>query len=157
MNKKGASQESLNNVDAEISELINNDLNRQNTHIHLIASENFASKAVMEASGSILTNKYSEGFPGRRYYEGCETVDQIEQLAIELLKITGPLAVTSANRSGENDITSDTEAQKIFGENVAEYLEGASVHGSGSTIIDFRVEGGEILREGPLKWPPSYC
>ena len=83
MNKKGASQESLNNVDAEISELINNDLNRQNTHIHLIASENFASKAVMEASGSILTNKYSEGFPGRRYYEGCETVDQIEQLAID--------------------------------------------------------------------------
>ena len=62
MNKKGASQEPLNNVDAEISELIINDLNRQNTHIHLIASENFASKAVMEASGSILTNKYSEGF-----------------------------------------------------------------------------------------------
>jgi len=83
MNNKGASKESLNNVDAEISELINNDLNRQNTHIHLIASENFASKAVMEASGSILTNKYSEGFPGRRYYEGCEIVDQIEQLAID--------------------------------------------------------------------------
>ena len=83
MNKKGASQDSLNNVDAEISELIDNDLNRQNTHIHLIASENFASKAVMEASGSILTNKYSEGFPGRRYYEGCEIVDQIEQLAID--------------------------------------------------------------------------
>ena len=79
------------------------------------------------------------------------------KLAIELLKITGPLAVTSANRSGENDITSDTEAQKIFGENNAEYLEGASLHGSGSTIIDFRVDGGEILREGPLKWPPSYC
>lgn len=79
------------------------------------------------------------------------------KLAIELLKITGPLAVTSANRSGENDITSDTEAQKIFGENVAEYLEGASLHGNGSTIIDFRVDGGEILREGPLKWPPSYC
>ena len=79
------------------------------------------------------------------------------KLAIELLKITGPLAVTSANRSGENDITSDSEAQKIFGENVAEYLEGASLHRSGSTIIDFRVDGGEILREGPLKWPPSYC
>ena len=83
MNNKGASQESHNNVDAEISELIDNDLNRQNRHIHLIASENFASKAVMEASGSILTNKYSEGFPGRRYYEGCEIVDQIEQLAID--------------------------------------------------------------------------
>ena len=79
------------------------------------------------------------------------------ELAIELLKITGPLAVTSANRSGENDITSNYEAEEIFGSNVAEYLEGAAVHGSGSTIIDFRVEGGEILREGPLKWPPSYC
>ena len=79
------------------------------------------------------------------------------ELAIELLKITGPLAVTSANRSGENDITSDTEAEKIFGKNISQYIEGASVHGSGSTIIDFRVEGGEILREGPLKWPPSYC
>ena len=83
MNNKGASNETLNNVDSEISELIDNDLNRQNTHIHLIASEDFASKAVMEASGSILTNKYSEGFPGRRYYEGCEIVDQIEQLAID--------------------------------------------------------------------------
>jgi tRNA threonylcarbamoyl adenosine modification protein (Sua5/YciO/YrdC/YwlC family) len=79
------------------------------------------------------------------------------ELAIELLKITGPLAVTSANRSGDNDITSDTEAENIFGKNIALYLEGASVHGSGSTIIDFRIEGGEILREGPLKWPPSYC
>ena len=79
------------------------------------------------------------------------------ELALELLKITGPLAVTSANRSGENDITSDTEAEKIFGKNISHYIEGASVHGSGSTIIDFRVEGGEILREGPLKWPPSYC
>ena len=79
------------------------------------------------------------------------------ELAIELLKITGPLAVTSANRSGENDVKSNTEAEEIFGSNVTEYLEGASVHGSGSTIIDFRVEGGEILREGPLKWPPSYC
>ena len=79
------------------------------------------------------------------------------QLTIELLKITGPLAVTSANRSGENDIISNIEAQKIFGENIAEYLEGDAVHGSGSTIIDFRVDGGEILREGPLKWPPSYC
>ena len=83
MTNKGASQNSLNGVDSEISELISEDLKRQNSHIHLIASENFASKAVMEASGSILTNKYSEGFPGRRYYEGCEVVDKIEQLAID--------------------------------------------------------------------------
>ncbi|MDG2082649.1 MAG: hypothetical protein P8J65_02560, partial [Candidatus Actinomarina sp.] len=81
MDMNGASQKNLADVDVEISNLIDKDLSRQNSHIHLIASENFASKAVMEASGSILTNKYSEGFPGRRYYEGCETVDEIEQLA----------------------------------------------------------------------------
>ncbi|MBT5655551.1 MAG: serine hydroxymethyltransferase, partial [Actinobacteria bacterium] len=83
MDINGASQKNLSDIDIEISNLIDKDLNRQNSHIHLIASENFASKAVMEASGSILTNKYSEGFPGRRYYEGCETVDEIEQLAID--------------------------------------------------------------------------
>ena len=83
MTNKGASQNPLIGVDSEISDLISEDLTRQNTHIHLIASENFASKAVMHASGSILTNKYSEGFPGRRYYEGCEVVDKIEQLAID--------------------------------------------------------------------------
>jgi len=83
MSKTGASQDNLSTADVEISELIEADLNRQNTHIHLIASENFASKAVMEASGSVLTNKYSEGVPGRRYYEGCEIIDQIEQLAID--------------------------------------------------------------------------
>ena len=82
MDINGASQQNLSDTDQEISDLIAQDLNRQNTHIHLIASENFASRAVMEASGSILTNKYSEGFPGRRYYEGCETIDEIEQLAI---------------------------------------------------------------------------
>ena len=83
MSKTGASQENLSIADVEISDLIEADLNRQNTHIHLIASENFASKAVMEASGSVLTNKYSEGVPGKRYYEGCEIIDQIEQLAID--------------------------------------------------------------------------
>ena len=83
MSKTGASQENLSIADVEISDLIEADLNRQNTHIHLIASENFTSKAVMEASGSVLTNKYSEGVPGRRYYEGCEIIDQIEQLAID--------------------------------------------------------------------------
>ena len=80
---KGASQKNLDETDSAISSLIEKDLERQNSHIHLIASENFASKAVMEASGSVLTNKYSEGFPGRRYYEGCEVIDEIEQLAID--------------------------------------------------------------------------
>ena len=82
MSNNGASQKKLSDVDSQISDLISEDLERQNSHIHLIASENFASQAVMEASGSVLTNKYSEGFPGRRYYEGCATIDEIEQLAI---------------------------------------------------------------------------
>ena len=83
MENTGALNTELFETDDEIASLINDDLDRQNSHIHLIASENFASKAVMQASGSILTNKYSEGFPGKRYYEGCETIDEIEQLAID--------------------------------------------------------------------------
>ena len=70
-------------VDSEVADLIRRDVARQNTHIHLIASENFASPAVMEACGSIYTNKYAEGYPGRRYYEGCEWVDRLESLAID--------------------------------------------------------------------------
>ena len=101
MNQKGVSQKNLTVVDDELAHLIENDLKRQNSHIHLIASENFASQAVMEASGSVLTNKYSEGIPGRRYYEGCEVIDQIEQLAIDLSLIhisepTRPLYISYA-------------------------------------------------------------
>ncbi len=73
-------------VDPAVSDLIKADLRRQNTHIHLIASENFASPAVMQACGSVYTNKYAEGYPGRRYYEGCEYVDRLESLAIERAK-----------------------------------------------------------------------
>ena len=68
-------------VDPEIAALIRKDLERQNTHLHLIASENFVSRAVMEATGSVFTNKYAEGYPGRRYYEGCEVIDEMELLA----------------------------------------------------------------------------
>ncbi len=73
-------------VDPAIAGLIRKDLERQNSHIHLIASENFASPAVMAASGSVFTNKYAEGYPGRRYYEGCQVVDEMEQLAIDRAK-----------------------------------------------------------------------
>ena len=72
--------------DPSIAKLINNELSRQETHLELIASENFASKAVMEAQGSVLTNKYAEGLPNKRYYGGCEYVDDIEQLAIDRAK-----------------------------------------------------------------------
>jgi glycine hydroxymethyltransferase len=70
----------------EVFALINAELHRQQNQIELIASENFTSTAVMKAQGSILTNKYAEGYPGRRYYGGCEVVDQIEQLAIDRAK-----------------------------------------------------------------------
>ncbi|MFC3880113.1 serine hydroxymethyltransferase [Algoriphagus namhaensis] len=72
--------------DSVIFDLINQEENRQRVGIELIASENFASKQVMEAAGSVLTNKYAEGLPGKRYYGGCEVVDQIEQLAIDRAK-----------------------------------------------------------------------
>ena len=72
--------------DAEIDSFIQKELNRQEEHIELIASENFVSQAVLEAQGSILTNKYAEGYPKKRYYGGCEFVDEIETLAIERLK-----------------------------------------------------------------------
>jgi glycine hydroxymethyltransferase len=73
-------------VDAELAHLIAKDVARQNSHIQLIASENFVSTAMMQASGSVLNNKYSEGYPGRRYYEGCEVIDEIERLAIDRAK-----------------------------------------------------------------------
>lgn len=80
------SMDSLEQVDPDIAGLIKKDLQRQNSSIHLIASENFASPAVMAASGSVFTNKYAEGYPGRRYYEGCQVVDEMEQLAIDRAK-----------------------------------------------------------------------
>ena len=73
--------------DTEIFSLINKEKKRQQHGIELIASENFVSKQVMQAMGSCLTNKYAEGYPGRRYYGGCEIVDQVEQLAIDRAKM----------------------------------------------------------------------
>lgn len=72
--------------DPKVYEAIQNELNRQRDKIELIASENFVSKAVMEAQGSVLTNKYAEGYPGRRYYGGCEYVDVVEDLARDRAK-----------------------------------------------------------------------
>jgi len=72
--------------DPIIADLIDREKVRQQTHLEMIASENFASPSVMEAQGSVLTNKYAEGLPGKRYYGGCEFVDEIEELAIERAK-----------------------------------------------------------------------
>ncbi len=76
----------LNTVDPEVSKAIDQELNRQRNKLELIASENIVSKAVMAAQGSVLTNKYAEGYPGKRYYGGCEYVDVVEQLAIDRAK-----------------------------------------------------------------------
>ena len=78
--------EILANSDPAIAELINQELQRQRQHLELIASENFTSAAVLAAQGSVLTNKYAEGLPSKRYYGGCEFVDQIEQIAIDRAK-----------------------------------------------------------------------
>ena len=77
-------------MDKRIEEILDNEKHRQSNTIELIASENFASDAVMELAGSILTNKYAEGYPGKRYYNGCEHMDEIENLAInEVTKLYG--------------------------------------------------------------------
>ena len=78
--------ETLKNADPEIARELDNELNRQRNKLELIASENIVSKAVLEAQGSVLTNKYAEGYPGKRYYGGCEFVDNVEQLAIDRAK-----------------------------------------------------------------------
>src|SRR6187401_3111394 len=70
-------------IDPEIAELLGRELDRQRGQIELIASENFTWPAVLEAVGSVPTNKYAEGYPGRRYYGGCEVADEIEQAAID--------------------------------------------------------------------------
>ena len=79
-------EKSLKQSDPDIYKAINDELIRQQNHIELIASENIVSQAVLEAQGSVLTNKYAEGYPGKRYYNGCEHVDVAEELAIERLK-----------------------------------------------------------------------
>ena len=78
--------DTLKQSDPEIAKELDLELNRQRTKLELIASENIVSKAVMEAQGSVLTNKYAEGYPGKRYYGGCEYVDVVEQLAIDRAK-----------------------------------------------------------------------
>ena len=76
----------LTQFDPELARAIKAEEQRQEDHIELIASENYASPCVLEAQGSVLTNKYAEGYPGKRYYGGCEYVDIAEQLAIDRAK-----------------------------------------------------------------------
>ena len=101
--------EDIQAVDMEVANAITDEFERQNSHIELIASENWVSKAVMSAMGSVLTNKYAEGYPGKRYYGGCECVDVVEELARERAKeLFGceyanvqPHSVAQANMAGQ--------------------------------------------------------
>jgi len=81
-----SNEESIKNYDAELWKSFEYEADRQEDHIELIASENYASKRILEAQGSLLTNKYAEGYPSKRYYGGCENVDIAENLAIERAK-----------------------------------------------------------------------
>ena len=87
--------ENIKKEDVEVYNAIENELHRQEDNIELIASENFVSNAVLEACGSIMTNKYAEGYPAKRYYGGCEYIDVVENLAIE--RVTKLFNVKYAN------------------------------------------------------------
>src|SRR4249920_3235999 len=93
----------LHEADPEIAAAIDREQERQQSQIELIASENIVSKAVLEAQGSVLTNKYAEGYPGKRYYGGCEYVDVAEQLAIDRArKLFGAAFANVQPHSGAN-------------------------------------------------------
>ncbi len=131
-------QRSIEHVDPELAQLIAADAERQRTHIQLIASENFISTAMMQASGSVLNNKYSEGYPGRRYYEGCEIVDEIEQLAIERAKRL--FFAEHAN----------VQTHSGSSANLAAYL---AVLDPGDTILGMRLDqGGHLTHGSPVNF-----
>jgi glycine hydroxymethyltransferase len=132
----------LEQADPAVAGLIRRDVERQNTHIHLIASENFASPAVMAASGSVFTNKYAEGYPGRRYYEGCHVVDELESLAIDRAKnLFGAEHANVQPHSG---------AQA----NMAAYF---SVIKPGDTVLGMRLDhGGHLTHGSPVNFSGRY-
>ena len=112
-------------MDGRVKAILNNERARQRHTIELIASENFASDAVMDLCGSIFTNKYAEGYPGARYYNGCEHMDSIEQLAIdELIKLYGSEFANVQPHCGANANTAVYQAflkpgDKILGMDLA--------------------------------------
>jgi glycine hydroxymethyltransferase len=129
---------SLEEVDPTLSGLIAREAERQSSHIQLIASENLVGHAMMQASGSVLTNKYSEGYPGRRYYEGCEVVDEVEQLAID--RATALFGAEHAN----------VQAHSGSQANIAVYL---SLLEPGDTILGMRLDmGGHLTHGSPVNF-----
>ena len=128
----------LQQVDPALAALIAEDAQRQRSKIQLIASENFVGYAMMQASGSVLANKYSEGYPGRRYYEGCEVIDEIENLAISRAKeLFGAEHANVQAHSGSQA-------------NLAAYY---SVLETGDTILGMRLDqGGHLTHGSPVSF-----
>src|SRR3990170_1050147 len=99
----------LEKVDPEIAKAIRLEIERQEWELELIASENYVSEAVLEAMGSVLTNKYAEGLPGKRYYGGCDIVDEVEALAIERAK-----ALYGAEHANVQPHSGSTANQSVY-------------------------------------------
>ncbi|AWB35187.1 serine hydroxymethyltransferase [Orrella marina] len=146
----------LDRVDPEVWDAIQKEDRRQEQHIELIASENYTSPAVMQAQGSQMTNKYAEGYPGKRYYGGCEFVDIVEQLAIERLKaLFGAEAANVQPNSGSQANQAVYMAvlkpgDTVLGMSLAEgghLTHGASVNASGKLyrFVQYGLDANEVL------------
>src|ERR687897_664780 len=128
----------LADIDPEIAEAINQETERQSSGLELIASENFVSSAILEAAGSVLTNKYAEGYPGKRYYGGCEFVDVAESLAISRAK--------SLFRAEHANVQPHSGAQA----NMAVYL---TLLKPGDTVLGMNLShGGHLTHGHPLNF-----
>ncbi|MEA3503267.1 MAG: serine hydroxymethyltransferase, partial [Actinomycetota bacterium] len=128
-------------VDPVLADLIGQEVERQRTHIPLIASENVADYAMMQVVGSVFTNKYSEGYPGRRYYEGCEVIDAVESLAIERAK-----ALFGAEHA---NVQPHAGSQA----NLAAFL---AVLEPGDTVLGMRLDqGGHLTHGSPVNFSGS--
>src|ERR1700730_11308068 len=124
--------------DPQIAAAMDNETRRQHERLELIASENFVSAAVLEAAGSVLTNKYAEGYPGKRYYGGCEFADQVEQLAIDRAK-----AIFGAEHA-------NVQAHSGTSANVAVYM---STLQPGDTVLGMNLShGGHLTHGHPLNF-----
>src|SRR5512136_574984 len=132
----------LETFDPEIATAIRHETERQEYNLELIASENFVSEAVMEAQGSVMTNKYAEGYPGKRYYGGCSFVDKVEELAIERAKdLFGADHVNVQPHSGSQA-------------NMAVYF---SVLKPGDTILGMNLShGGHLTHGSPVNFSGKF-
>jgi glycine hydroxymethyltransferase len=136
------SHRSLADVDPDVAHAIRHEVERQNSGLELIASENFVSTAILEAAGSVFTNKYAEGYPGRRYYGGCENVDVVESLAIDRAK-----ALFGADHA---NVQAHSGAQA----NMAVFL---AVLKPGDTILGMNLaHGGHLTHGHPLNFSGKY-